>query len=66
MSVGVEQDVVGLDVAVDVAQLVHGVDGEDHLDDVELGHVLRKSVLELGEQSQEVAAAVVVHDQILE
>ena len=31
---GVEEDVVGLDVAVDVAQRVDRVDGQNHLGDV--------------------------------
>ena len=37
----------------------------DHLGDVELGHVLRQPVLELGEQGEKIAAAVVVHHQVL-
>ena len=37
----------------------------DHLCDVELGHVLGQPVLELGEECEEVAAAVVVHHQVL-
>ena len=38
----------------------------DHLGDVELGHVLRQPVLELGEQGEKIAAAVVVHHQVLQ
>ena len=34
MAEGVEEDVVGLDVAVDVAQRVDRVDGQNHLGDV--------------------------------
>ena len=37
-----------------------------HLGDVELGHVLGQPVLELGEQGEKVAAAVVVHHQVLQ
>ena len=37
----------------------------DHLCNVELCHVLGQPVLELGEESEEVAAAVVVHHQVL-
>ena len=66
VAVGVEEDVVGLDVAVDVAEAVDGVDGEDHLRDVEPRHLLRQPVLELAEEGQQVAAAVVVHHQVLE
>lgn len=61
---GVEEDVVGLDVAVDVAEGVAGADGEGHLGDVEAGHVLGEAVLELGEEGEEVAADVVVHEEV--
>lgn len=51
---------------MDVVLLVDGVDGEDHLSHVELGHVLWETVLKLTEQSQQVPAHVVVHDQVLQ
>lgn len=41
------------------------VDGQHHLGQVELGHLLRQPVLKLTEQRQQIAAHVVVHDQIL-
>lgn len=51
---------------VDVVELVNGVDGQHHLSQVEPGHLLRQPVLELTEQSQQIPAHVVVHDQVLE
>ena len=38
----------------------------DHLCNIELCHILRKSILKLGEEGQEVSATVVVHHQILD
>ena len=64
MSVCIQEDVIGLDVSVHVSQLVYRVDGQDHLHDVELGHVLRETVLKLGQQGQQVTPAVVVHHQV--
>ena len=52
VAVGVQEHVIGLDVAVDVAESVDRVDGQDHLRNVEPRHFLRKSVLELAEESQ--------------
>ena len=66
MSLGVQQHVVGLDVPVDVPKPVDGVDGQHHLHDVELGHVFREAVLEFAQQGEKVAAAVVVHHQVLQ
>lgn len=54
-----------LSAPVDVVLLVDGVDGQHHLCHVELGHVFRKSILELAEQRQQVPAHVVVHHQVL-
>lgn len=51
---------------VHVVELMDGVDGQHHLPDVEPRHVLREPVFELAEQGQQVAAHVVVHDQVLE
>lgn len=51
---------------MDVVEQVNRVDGQDHLSQVELGHLLWKSVLKLTEQSQEVPTHIVVHDQVLE
>ena len=45
MTRGVDEDVVGLDVPVDEAELVDGLDGEDALGHVELGHILRERVV---------------------
>ena len=42
---GIQQQVVGLDVSVDEAEGVDGVDGEDSLSDVEPSDVLRQDVL---------------------
>ena len=38
----------------------------DHFCNIELCHILRKSILKLGEEGQEVSATVVVHHKILE
>ena len=65
MAVGVQEDVVGLDISVDISQLVDGVDGKNHLRDVEASHLLGQPVLELAEEREEVSAAVVVHHQVL-
>lgn len=51
---------------VDVVQLVHRVDSQHHLGQVELGHLLGQPILKLAEQRQQVAAHIVVHDQVLE
>ena len=64
MTVGIQQDVVRFNVAMDISQTMHGVDGQHHFHDVELGHVLRQSVFKLAQQRQEVSTAVVVHDKI--
>ena len=37
MAGGVDQEVLGLEIAVDVSELVQGVDGAEHLGDVEAG-----------------------------
>lgn len=50
---------------MDVVLLVDRVDSQDHLSHVELGHVLRKTILKLTEQGQEVSTHIVVHDQVL-
>lgn len=50
---------------MDVVLLVDGVDGEHHLSHVELGHVLRQTILKLTEQSQQVSAHVVIHHKVL-
>ena len=42
---GIQQQVVGLDVSVDEAECVDGVDGQDGLGDVEPSDVLREYVL---------------------
>lgn len=51
---------------MDVVLLMDGVDGEYHLSHVELGHILRKSILKLTEQCQQVATHVVIHHQVLQ
>lgn len=48
-----------------ISQFVHALYREHHLGDVELGHVLGQAVLELGQQREQVAAAVVIHYQVL-
>lgn len=45
---------------------MNGVDGQHHLSQVELGHLLRQPVLKLTEQSQQIPTHIVVHDQVLE
>ena len=59
----VDQDVVGLDVAVDEAQVVDTLDGAGELADVEAGERLAED-LELYEQVHEVAARHIVHDKV--
>ena len=61
----VEQHIVRLDVAVHIAQLMQRMDGQHHLRHVEASHLLRQAVLELGQQRQQVTAAVVIHHQVL-
>ena len=51
---------------VNVAHPVYGVDGEDHFTGVEPSHLLRKVILELAEQCQNIATHIVVHHQVLE
>lgn len=48
-----------------IMELMDGVDGEDHLGHIEPRHVLRKTVLKLAKQSQQVPAHVIIHHQIL-
>lgn len=50
---------------VDVVKLVNRVNGQDHLSQVELGHLLWQTVLKLTEQSQKIPTHIVVHDQVL-
>ena len=47
---------------MDVTQPVDGVDGQDHLGQVELGHLFRDPVSKLAEQSEQVPPHIVVHD----
>jgi hypothetical protein len=59
-----QENVVGLHIAVDVAQAVHRVDRKHHLCDVKLGNGFRQPVLELAEQCEKIAARVVLHEQV--
>jgi hypothetical protein len=52
-------------VPVDVTQLVHRRYGKNHLGYVEPGHVFGQSILELAQERQQIATAVVVHNQVL-
>lgn len=52
-------------VPVDVVLLVDGVNCQNHLSYVELGHVFRQPVLKLTEEGQQVSTYVVVHHQVL-
>ena len=58
-----DQHVVRLDVAVDEAHMVHALDGEHELGDVEARHRLGEDA-EADEHAHEVAAGHVVHDEI--
>ncbi len=49
-----------------VALLMDGVDSEHHLCHIELGHVLRESVLKFTKQSQQIASHVIIHHQVLQ
>lgn len=51
---------------VNVAHPVYGVNGEDHFTGIEPSHLLRKVILELAEQRQDIATHIVVHHQVLE
>ena len=51
---------------VNVAHLVYGVDGKDHFTGVEPSHFLRKVILKLAEQRQDISTHIVVHHQVLE
>lgn len=51
---------------VNIVQLVHRVDGQDHLRQVEFRHVLRQTVLKLAQQGQQVSTYIVVHHQVLQ
>ena len=51
---------------VNVAHPVYGVDGKDHFTGVEPSHLLRKVILELAEQRQDITTHIVVHHQVLE
>lgn len=48
-----------------ITQSVDGVNGHDHLGQVELSHVLRDPVSKLTEQSQQVPSYIVVHHKVL-
>ena len=60
---GVDEEVVGLDVPVDEAQLVDVGDGQGRLGHVELGAVLGEGVL-LHEEGHHVAAGKELHDEV--
>lgn len=62
----IPEEAVRPSVPVDVVLLVDGVDGQNHLCHVELGHVFWESILKLAEQSQQVPAHIVVHYQVLQ
>lgn len=63
MAVLVDQDVVGLQVPVDVVQLVHRVQRQQDLGNVEPRLVLRQNVL-LDQEVHEVAPGQVLHHQV--
>ena len=63
MAIQVNEYIVRFDVSMNVAELVQGVYGQDCLGYVELGHVFWQPV-DFGEECEQVAAAVVVHDEI--
>ena len=63
VTVGPNQDVVGLDVAVDEAHLVDGLDGTDELCDVEEGEVLGERA-QLDEEAHHVASGDVLHHKV--
>ena len=58
-----DDEVVWLEVAVDVVQVVDGLDGQDGFRDVEAGHVFGEDVL-LHQERHEVAALEIFHDEV--
>ena len=65
MTICVQEDIVRFYISVYISQSVYGIYGQNHFHYVELGHVLRQSVLEFAEKRQKVTATVVVHDKVL-
>ena len=65
MTVSIKKNIVWFDIFVDISEVVDRVYGKDHLCDVELGHILWKSVLELAEEGQEVSATVIVLHKVI-
>ena len=63
VTLAVQEQVVGLDVPVDEAQLVDGLDGQGRLCHVELGSLLRQGVL-LHQQGHDVPPWQELHDQV--
>lgn len=51
---------------MDVSEFVQGVDGADHLGDIEHTHILGESIIKLTEQGEQVPAHVVIHEKILQ
>lgn len=51
---------------VDIVELMHRIDCQNHLSQVKSGHVLWQTVLKLAEKSQEVTTHVVIHHQVLQ
>ena len=66
MAVPREEDVVRLDVTVDVAHVVDGLDGQHNLGHVEARHVLVERIVEARREAEQVAAGVVVHHEVEE
>ena len=63
VSVAVDEDVVGLDVAVNEAHRVHRLDRQDELGDIELCQRVTEDLL-LDEQAHQVPARNVVHHKV--
>jgi hypothetical protein len=63
VSIGTDEDVIGLDVPVDVVHFVHFVDGDDEFSDVEPGLEFGKDIF-VDEESEQVASRHPFHGDV--
>ena len=63
MSIGINQNIIGFEISMNVVQLMHSVQCNQNLGDVKTGLILREDVL-LHEKIHEVATGKVLHHQV--
>ncbi len=63
MASGIDENIVGLDVPVDVVHFVHVLDGQDEFADIKLGLLFCENVF-LDEQTQQISSGHPLHHDV--